>query len=158
MKTIYLNVPTKDRKEKDIQYTINKMKDVLTAMFDGEELNFLDNHLPESEYNYMKHDFNEAYGPIRNEDLMYIGYGIQKLAGVDSIAVLSNTGIYSKECVVAETAARVYGIKILVLNDFDSEIYMPDVHEANMKKRKFGHAANKSVIYTDTDEYGEINY
>jgi hypothetical protein len=152
MKTIYLNVPTKDRKEKDIQYTINKMKDVLTAMFEGEELNFLDNHLPESEYNYMKYYFNESYGPIRNEDLMHAVFGVQKLAGVDIVATLSNTGLYTQECVAVESAARIYGIKILVLNDWDSEIYMPDVHEANVKKRQYKQVSNAGI------EEGEINY
>lgn len=146
MKKIFLSLPMHDRKSEDIKFTIEKMKNVIKAMYPDDQIEFVDN-------------FNCEYDKIKSvseteKRLYYLGEAVKKIGECDSFAFIRvNNGLYEyfgTGCWIERDVANRYGIKPIELCDHYGEVYLPDLVEKERKMREEYEAKHGSrPVYGD---------
>ena len=126
-RTIFLSLPMKDRENKYIMYTIDKMKTVIRAMYPEDDLTFIDNFSCSV----------EVGDGLVNGSLLYLGKAIEKMAYCDHIARIDAYDSYMyRGCDIELHVARDYGMKIIELVDNTYEIYCPDIYKKKLEEVK----------------------
>lgn len=124
MKTIFLSIPMRGRSIEDILYTRDKMISVISAMYEGEEMKFIDN---------INCSVDVAPEFLINGSLLYLGEAIKKMAYCDFIAYIENVYSYDEEyngCKAEVDIAYNYNIGRIRLRESDdlkNPIYCPDL-------------------------------
>ena len=133
MKTVFLSLPMKGRTDEDIKQTIKSMARIILAMYPGEDIQFVDNF--SSSHSFTNEEEDEA----KNKSLLYLGEAIQKMAHCDHIAVIENHNcdLYNyRGCFMEKEVARNYGLQLIIINDLDGSILLPDIKAKLEEERK----------------------
>lgn len=139
MKRIFLSVPMRDRTDEQIKFTIEKMKQVLTAMFGCEYIEFVHNLMSEDDCKQLIKEATRDNGEVMNKSLVYLGEAIRKMASCDYVAVIRSPFIRIKNykgCDKEEEIAGTYDLKIIRLDDPTGEIYLPEAFEEYNRMQK----------------------
>lgn len=132
MKRIFLSVPMKGRTEEEIKFTIEKMKQVLTAMCGCEYIEFVDNLINEDDCKQLVKEATRDNGEVMNKSLVYLGEAVKKMASCDYIAVV-NSAVFCRldnafnGCQVERIVAENYDIKTISITDQAGDLFYPDL-------------------------------
>ena len=144
MKRIFLSVPMKGRTIEDIKFTIEKMKQVLTAMCGCEYIEFVDNLINDDDTKQLVKEATRDNGEVKQVSLVYLGEAVKKMASCDYIAVV-HSRVFSrlddsfKGCQVERLVAENYDIKWISITDPEGDLFFPDLlNRAEELEKQFG--------------------
>lgn len=127
MKKVFISMPMKGRTKENIDDSIRRMKNVITAILD-EEVEFI-NTIVEEEPPYLKDKDHTS--------VWYLGKSIQILSQADYLATpkVSSCLCTYTGCFIEHQVAELYGIKII---DVPYEFICPDIwEEVKMKSQAY---------------------
>ena len=129
MKKIFLSLPMKGRKDKDIIVTIERMKAMIKMYYPNEDIEFVHNYNPllTKELEQFKQTMPDL---VKNEAVWYLGTAIKLLAGCDELYTVGESEgynrYYSKGCLSEIRICDIYDIPVRCLNNINNYL-TPDL-------------------------------